>query len=359
MSKTTLRRLVLLFGGQSAEHKISCISARHVLAAVDLERYAVEPIGITQSGNWVRAEEAELLIAHKEAVWPDQLNARGPEIDPFDCVRSDSASPLPVVFPVLHGPQGEDGTVQGLLELLDVPYIGSGVLSSALCMDKAKSKEILANSGVNQAKWRLINTSDLGTTAAHKFIRNLGLPLFVKPANMGSSVGVSRVDKTEELDRALELAATYDEWIIVEEAIIGRDIECGVLGNAAPIASVAGEILPGATWYDYDDKYAGGAKLLVPAPLDAGQLKDMQRIALTSYRALRCEGLARVDFFYESEGRGWLLNEINTMPGFTPISMFPKLWQESGLAYTDLIDRLVDLSIERYERRIGYRCINY
>lgn len=348
------RRLIVLFGGQSAEHDVSCTSARHVLAAIDPAKYAVEPIGISREGEWVRAEDAIAALEQGVAALPERLKAIGPAIDPMP-VLSGPVDNTPVVFPVLHGPQGEDGTMQGLLELLNVPYVGTGVLGSALSMDKIKAKEMFDAHGIAQARWRGFHIDERTAELEAELIAELGLPLFVKPANMGSSVGVSKATSPAALASALDLAASYDEWIVVEEGIDGREIECSVLGNRDPQVSVAGEIVPGADFYDYDDKYDDGAELLIPAPLDDHELAEMQAIARQAFLALRCEGLARADFFYEPDGRGWLVNELNTMPGFTPISMYPKMWAASGLSYPDLIDRLVELAVERHQRRNAHR----
>lgn len=348
------RRIIVLFGGQSAEHDVSCTSARHVVAAIDPLKYAVEPIGITRTGEWVRADATVQALEHGADTLPAQLVANGTRLDPLPVLAATSAGP-PVVFPVLHGPQGEDGTIQGLLELMNVAYVGTGVLGSALAMDKIKSKEVFEAHGITQARWLGFHSDDLTPSLEADVIADLGLPMFVKPANMGSSVGVSRVDHANALGAALKTAATYDEWIVVEEAIDGREIECSVLGNRYLDVSVAGEIVPGATFYDYEDKYDDGADLLIPAPLAAEELAAMQQLARQAYRALRCEGLARADFFYEADGRGWLVNELNTMPGFTPISMYPKLWAASGLEYRQLIDRLVELALDRHARRSAHR----
>ncbi|MEM9467097.1 MAG: D-alanine--D-alanine ligase family protein [Actinomycetota bacterium] len=359
-------RLVVLFGGRSAEHDVSCVSARHVLAAVDPARYDVEPIGITRDGAWVLAEGAIAALEAGADAMPDHLTAAGPAVDALPALAS-SDSQTTVVLPVLHGPMGEDGTMQGLLELAGVPYVGAGVLASALCMDKVAFKDHLASHGLPQCAYRWITVDDdvvrrpdggvvdLGIEV-QAAIAELGLPMFVKPANMGSSVGVSRATDEDEVQAAIELAATYDREVILEEEVIGREIEIAVLGNEEPEASVAGEIVPGADFYDYEDKYEDGADLLIPAPLSADELAEMQRLAIGAYRACKVEGLSRVDFFYEdgsrdpARTRGWLVNEINTMPGFTPISMYPKMWQASGLDYPSLIDRLVELAIARHER---------
>jgi D-alanine-D-alanine ligase len=261
-----------------------------------------------------------------------------------------------VVLPLLHGPMGEDGTVQGLLELANVPFVGAGVLGSALAMDKAMAKHVLAGAGIPQARHCAVAEHELTPGLPAELAAELGLPAFVKPANMGSSVGVSKVRSAEELRDAIAHALTYDELVVVEEAIVGREIEVAVLGNTEPRASLAGEIIPGEEFYSYDDKYVtDGAQLLVPAPLDDGEMAEVRELALRAFRALRGEGLARVDFFYERDaaggGRGFLCNEVNTMPGFTPISMYPKLWIQSGMTYGELIDELVDLALERHSRR--------
>jgi len=230
------------------------------------------------------------------------------------------------------------------------------VLASAVCMDKSAAKLVCAQHGLPQCRYRTASADDRLESVAEQAIADLGLPLFVKPANMGSSVGVSRVATESETVKALEVAARYDETLVIEEAVTGQEIEVSVLGNRDPKASVPGEIVPGADFYDYADKYlTDGAKLLVPAQIPEAAAQEAQRLAVAAYRALRCEGMARVDFLYESDGRGMLLNEINTIPGFTPISMYPKLWQASGLPYPELIATLVDLAIERYERRLQHR----
>jgi D-alanine-D-alanine ligase len=262
-----------------------------------------------------------------------------------------------VVLPLLHGPLGEDGTVQGLLELADVPYVGCGVLASALAMDKAKSKELFAANGLPQAEWTSFHeTRADDDDFLAEVVDELGFPVFVKPANMGSSVGVSKARDMDELRTAITNAAAHDEWLVVEEAVVGREIECAVLGNLEPRASLPGEIEPGAEFYDYDDKYRDGrAKLLIPAPLPANVTLELQALACEAFTTLRCEGMARVDFFYEEDGRGVLLNEVNTIPGFTPVSMYPRMWEASGLEYRDLIDELIRLAIERYDRRAAKR----
>ena len=256
------------------------------------------------------------------------------------------------MLPLLHGPLGEDGTVQGLLELAGVPYVGCGVLGSALAMDKALAKQVLEQQGIAQARYRAFRDHERTPGLPNDLVDELGLPCFVKPANMGSSVGVTKARTVEELRDAIDLALTYDEWVVVEEAVTAREIEVGVLGNTEPIASGAGEIVPGADFYDYEDKYVtDGAQLLIPAPLTPEQTAEVRALAVRVFEVLRCDGLARVDFLFEEGGRGFLCNEANTMPGFTPVSMYPKLWQAAGMTYAELIDRLVDLAIDRHGRR--------
>jgi len=351
-------RLVVLFGGQSAEHEVSCVSAYHLLRAVDPTRYEVEAVGITREGTWVRADDATVTLQRGTAALPapsgaGRLEAVGAAIDPLPALRQESGDDLPVVVvPLLHGTRGEDGTVQGMLELANVPFVGSGVLGSALCMDKLKAKDVLAAHDLPQVPWIGLRDTELDDVAARVDDAGLTFPLFVKPANLGSSVGVSRASDPASLVAACALAAEYDEWIVVEQGVQGREIEVAVLGNAEPRASVPGEIRPAGDFYDYEDKYVDdAAELLIPADLPVDVTEEIQRLAVTAFTALRCDGMARVDFFYEAGGRGWLVNELNTIPGFTPISMYPKLWAASGLPYGELVDELVRLAIERHERR--------
>ena len=352
MASTDRVRLVVLFGGQSAEHEVSCTTAAHVLRAADPERYELVPVGITREGTWVQADDAVAALARGVAALPDRLSAAGTAVEPLPSVTPATGGLPVVVLPLLHGPHGEDGTVQGLLELAGVPYVGSGVLASALCMDKVKAKEILTAHGLPQGPYLALRDTELDGAADAVAAAGLAFPLFVKPANMGSSVGVSKVHDVDGLAAALGLAADYDEWIVVEQGVDAREIEVGVLGNAQPRASVPGEIVSSHEFYDYEDKYLDGTcDLLVPAPLDAATTARVQELALQAYRALRCDGLARVDFFLEEGGRGLLINEINTTPGFPPASMYPRLWQASGVAYPDLIDELVRLAVDRHDHR--------
>jgi D-alanine-D-alanine ligase len=352
-------RLVVLFGGRSAEHEVSCVSAYHVLRAVDPDRYQLEAIGITREGQWVRADDAIAALRRGAEALPagtsglERLEAIGPAIEPLPAVRPTLADDAPVVvLPLLHGPHGEDGTVQGMLELAGVPYVGSGVLGSALAMDKLKAKDVAAAQGIPQVPWLGLRDTEIDTAADRVAAAGLTYPLFVKPANMGSSVGVSKAVDAASLAEACQTAAGYDEWLVIEQGVDAREIEVAVLGTTAPRASVPGEIRPAGDFYDYDDKYLdGAADLVIPADLPPEVTGEVRRLAVEAFVALRCDGMARVDFFYEEAGRGLLLNEVNTIPGFTPISMYPKLWAASGLPYRALIDELVALAVERHRRR--------
>jgi D-alanine-D-alanine ligase len=354
-------RLVVLYGGQSAEHDVSCISAAHVVRALDRQRYDIDAVAITRDGRWVRSAEVQRALQAAPAELPDRLDATGGEVDPRPTLTADASRPV-VVLPVLHGPRGEDGTVQGLLELLDVPYVGTGVLGSALNMDKAMAKIVAAAAGLPIVRHLAVRDADVDHTLTARVEAELGWPVFVKPANMGSSVGVSKATGEAELRAAVTLAAGLDEWIVLEEAVTAREIEVGVIGNERPRASVPGEIVPTHDFYDYDDKYLdGAAEMVVPADLPQAVADRARELAVQAYGALRCDGLARVDFFYEEAdanggtGRGLLFNEINTMPGFTPYSMFPSLWAATGLGYGELLDELVRLAVARHEHRAPQR----
>ncbi len=349
-------KLLLLFGGQSAEREVSCATAAHVLAAVDTERFEPIPVGIEPDGSWTRPEPTPELGTGAPV---QALSTQGESSSLAGLTQGGSPDAGVVAFPLLHGPMGEDGTVQGLLELADLPYVGAGVLGSALAMDKSAAKDMVARYDIPQAQWLTFNLeSDDAEDAAKRIVAELGLPCFVKPANMGSSVGVSRAAKEAQVVEALALAARYDEWVVVEEAVEGREIELAVLGNRTLEVSVPGEIVPGDEFYSYDDKYIDGtADLRIPADLDADATAELQDLARRAFRALRAEGMGRADFFWTE--RGPLFNELNTIPGFTPISMYPKLWEASGVGYTELISRLVDLAIERHQRRSARRIINH
>ncbi len=319
---------------------MSCVTAKHVLDAIRRDRHEIIPVGISRDGRWARSTWSSDV---------DALDPTGEPVDPFALLTSTAASGG-AVLPLLHGPFGEDGTVQGLCELAGIPYVGAGVLGSALAMDKIAAKHALDAQGLAQAAWRGLHVDEVTASTPAELLDALGSPVFVKPANMGSSVGVTRATEPQSLAEAIEVAGEYDEWLVVEEAIVGREIEISVLGNRDVRTSLPGEIVAGAEFYTYEDKYLDGkAELLIPAPLSDSEVAEMQRLAVAAYRALRVEGLARADFFFTTDGR-WLVNELNTMPGFTPISMYPKMWAASGLDYPDLLDELIDLAHERHER---------
>jgi len=348
------RTIVLVYGGRSAEHDVSCVSARAVLAAASAAGFEVRPVAVGRDGVW-RAPEG---LDPTDGLLTDGLPTDGLPTDGIPVAASvaltaDDAGhgdPGIVVFPLVHGPLGEDGTLSGLCELVDVPYVGCGVLSSALCMDKAMAKRVTTEAGLPQARHLALGPHHpLDTDAVFDA---LGASVFVKPANMGSSVGVTRAVDAAALVDAVALARTYDEWVVVEEEVTGREIECAVLGAAGSArASVPGEVIAGAEFYDYADKYLRGvARTEVPADLDPDTTAEAQRLALAAFDALRCEGMARVDFFLCPE-RGLLLNEVNTVPGFTPISMYPSMWAASGLDLPGLVAELVRLAVDRHARR--------
>ena len=333
--------VVVLFGGESAEHDVSCITAAHVLRALNADKYEITTIGITRDGAWVS-------ISYDPNVEVDRLVATGKPTNISQILHGTNQSSRTVVIPLLHGPMGEDGTVQGALELAHVAYVGAGVLGSAIAMDKSIAKQILASNNIPQPKFISVRDNENLNSVFDRAIDELGLPVFVKPANMGSSIGVKKAKTRDEILSALQQSFEYDEWALIEEAIVGREIEVAILGNQSAQASVPGEIIPGHEFYDYEDKYLGdSAKLLVPAPLTAQQTLEVQQLALKVFALLRSDGMARIDFFFEENGRGFLCNEINTIPGFTPISMYPKLWNASGLSYPELLDRLINLALER------------
>jgi D-alanine-D-alanine ligase len=344
--------LVVIFGGQSAEHDVSCVTAAHVLRAANPQHYTTVAIGISTDGTWHRPTLAQLAHGGIDpTAIPDRLIAAGPSTSPDFLHQFDSSQQV-VIFPLIHGPLGEDGTLQGMLEMMNLPYVGSGVLACAVAMDKAMAKTVFAQAGIPQVRYEVLREDHITQSSLATIAKTLGYPMFVKPANMGSSVGVSKVVNNDEFIAAVEHAARYDEWILIEEAVVGRELEVAVLGNRSPRASIVGEIEPGHDFYDYEDKYVTDAALLhIPARISSEKSAQLQQLAIDAYRSLRCEGLARVDFFYEENGRGFLLNEINTIPGFTPISMYPKLWAASGVEYPELIDELVQLAQERHGRQ--------
>ncbi|MCT9820342.1 D-alanine--D-alanine ligase [Microbacterium sp. W1N] len=355
--------VAVLFGGRSSEHSISSATAGGVLGTLDRDRYRVIPIGITRDGAFVLEDDdpgkfgldpahlPEVVDNGTRIVWPDSTRSR--ELRVRDAAGERSLGDVDVVFPILHGRFGEDGTVQGFLELLDLPYVGAGLLMSAIGMDKHTTKSILKAAGVPVVPWVTVTRSALERDGElwRRRIRSLGLPAFVKPARAGSSVGVSKVDDWADLDAALDVAFAEDGTVLVEQAVVGREVECGVLegrDGGAPRVSVAGEIvISGRDFYDFDAKYLGadGIELVCPAELGDGELAEMQRIAARAFEAVGGQGLARVDFFYT--GTEFFVNEVNTMPGFTPISMFPKCWIASGMSYDDLLTELIELARAR------------
>lgn len=353
------RRIMVLFGGRSAEHEISCISARSVMDALDPERFDVVPVGITKGGTWHLMSGPPPLpseTGRMPEVTPDAGDgvALAGEGASRELVAADgSRAPIDVVLPVLHGPMGEDGAVQGMFELADVPYVGAGVLGSAIGMDKAIQKVLFAAAGLPVGPWEAVREpewlEDPEGVAAR--VAALGFPVFVKPATLGSSVGISKVHDSGELDAAMSEAFRFARKVVVEQGFEGvREIECAVLGNDDPVASICGEIVPtGHEFYDYASKYLDdeGARLDIPAELDPPVQARVQRMAVAAFGAVECWGMARVDCFLR--GEELFINEINTIPGFTSISMYPKLWKASGLAYGDLIERLIDLAVERHD----------
>lgn len=343
-------RVALVFGGRSGEHEVSVVSARSVAAALDQERYDVVPMAIDRAGRWADpATAAEVL---RQAV------ARVDGAPGFvGCTRLDPrllSGEIDVVLPVLHGPFGEDGTIQGLCEMLDLPYTGCSVAASAVTMDKVTSKRLFREAGL--ATPRFVEVTAGGWVAGGQTLRAaclaLPLPLFVKPARLGSSVGISKVKAPEELAPAIDAALAYDDRIIVEEGLPAREIEVAVLGGDPPFASVPGEVVPGHEFYDYADKYMDDAcQLLAPAPLDAEQAERVRGLAVEAFLALGCEGMARADFLLDRrDGRFWI-NELNSIPGFTSISMYPRLLDLSGVSYPELLDRLIELALERHRSR--------
>ena len=330
------------------------MSARSVLAALDPDRFEAVPLGIDRQGRWLVPADAERALAAGPGAVPGHaVSLRPGAPEALSAEGASGAGGIDVVFPVLHGPNGEDGTIQGLLELCGLPYVGAGVLGSALGMDKVAQKDVLvryglptpAYVGVRRAQWR----EDPDGVLAHVRER-VGLPCFVKPANLGSSVGITRAGDPEGLRGALALAASYDRRLICERAVANaREVECGILGNEAPRASVPGEIVPHAAFYDYDAKYReGGADLIVPAELPPEVARRIQELALRAFAALDCAGMARVDFFVRRDTQEVLINEINTIPGFTERSMYPRLWAASGLPYPELLAQLINLALERH-----------
>lgn len=358
--------VMVLFGGKSKEHEVSLMSATSMLNAMNKEKYEIITVGITRDGIWkkykgsydkIQTGEWEQLAEGENLSFISLLDdSTGKEnASEIKALKKDARQlenlKIDVVFPVLHGPYGEDGKVQGLLEILGIPYIGAGVLSSALAMDKAMLKKVFDAEKIPQAKYKVIKnyknlTPDDVVVEIESFF---GYPVFIKPANLGSSVGISKAKNKQEVISATELASKYDKKVLVEEFIDGREIECAVLGNEYPIASLPAEIIPSREFYDYNDKYFDGkSKFIIPADIGNELIEQVKNLAIKVYKIIDCSGLARVDFFLESKSNRLLVNEINTMPGFTEISMYPKMWEASGINYEDLIDRLIQLALKKH-----------
>jgi len=352
----------LIFGGKSGEHEVSFCSASSIIKAIDKDKYTVVPIGITKEGRWISPQDSELAlqsgrIEGKNTVilLNDPSGRALVHIDNNQRLNKSSAlERLDLMFSVLHGPYGEDGTVQGLLELADIPYVGAGVAASAVSMDKDLMKTIFKQKDLPILKWLTIKRKDWQKDK-EKILSlvqdDFEYPLFVKPTNLGSSVGITKVHKKEELEKAIDLASSYDRKILIEEGLEEvREIECGVLGNDEPRASVVGEVRPAGEFYDYDSKYIDeGTQLIVPVDLPDGVSQEVQEIALLAFKAVDAAGMARVDFFVSKKENKIYLSEINTIPGFTSVSMYPRLWEASGIPYSELIDRLIQLALERHQ----------
>ena len=355
-------RVAVLFGGKSAEHEVSLWSAKSVIDNLDRSKYEPVLIGIDQQGKWLLQDAPKLLASgvtkRLNLSASDNLTATSSELalvpgehnSLIGVNSNETFEAVDVVFPVLHGPYGEDGAVQGLLKLANIPYVGAGVLGSALGMDKDVQKRLLAAAGIPVAKFIAVERFNRKLLNYDQLVSKLGTPLFVKPANLGSSVGVRKVHNATELEPALDEAFEYDRKILIEEFIKAREIECAVLGNENPIASLPGEIRPQHEFYSYEAKYLDehGALLEIPAKLSAEQTDRIRNLAVETFKTLCCEGMARVDCFLTEDDR-FLVNEINTIPGFTNISMYPKLWEATGIPYTELLDKLIQLAVERFE----------
>ena len=352
-------RVGVVFGGRSGEHEVSLRSANSIIQALDKTKYEVVPIGIEKNGRWLTGPA--LLATQSESLSDDDghvvvLHPAPQEQHSLVPVEADVAvEMLDVVFPIVHGTYGEDGTLQGLFELADIPYVGAGVVGSAVGMDKAMFKYVMAANGIPQLPWELVLSSAVRDDMAKVIVKletALAYPMFVKPANLGSSVGISKCDDAAELEAGLLEAAQYDRRLVVEQGATVRELEVSVLGNEAPIASVVGEIRPERDFYDYEAKYVtDDSELLIPAPIAPELSERIRALAVETYAAVDCAGLARVDFLLDINDGEIYINEVNTLPGFTSISMYPKLWEASGLSYAELLDRLLVLAVERHEEK--------
>ena len=345
--------IAIMFGGRSAEHEVSINSARNIVKAINRDKYNISLIGIDRSGKWLCYKEQELLSGKKLFLAGEE--SKNITVIPFTekgkfflkIGKTDKL--INVVFPVLHGPFGEDGTIQGLFKLFNVPFVGPSVLGSALGMDKDVSKRLFKEAGMPSAKFLVYKNNQKDNISFQEIKKSLGLPFFIKPANLGSSVGISKVKNKNEFTKAVKKAFSYDNKIIIEKFIQGREIECAVLGNENPIASIPGEVISNHDFYSYEAKYLdeNGAMVAIPANLSESMIKKIREMAVKTFKVLCCEGMGRVDFFVDAKNKIFV-NEINTLPGFTSISMYPKLWEYSGISYSKLIDNLIKLAIERY-----------
>jgi len=351
-------RLGILFGGRSAEHEVSLVTARNVYEALDKSKYNVELIGIDKKGGWHLASPDQLRLASTNvanAVLPAFTESL--QVTPYSQEKSvvstdvrQEIGHLDVVFPLLHGPYGEDGTVQGLLKLMNIPFVGADVLGSAVGMDKDVMKRLLRDAGIPIVNFLMFYRHEQDKISFKNVVDKLGLPLFVKPANLGSSIGVTKVSLEKEFEKALDNAFMHDRKILIEQGITAREIECSVLGNEKKTASVPGEIIPQHEFYDYDAKYidTNGARFEIPAHLSEKQIKEVRESSIRACEALCVDGMARVDFFLDKATGKIYLNEINTIPGFTSMSMYPKLWEASGIGYAELLDQLIQLALENH-----------
>jgi len=358
-------RVGVIFGGRSGEHEVSLASARSVMSAMDKEKYEIVPIGITKEGRWIASGDPLMALEAGDAGVSQPVALLGDPSrrglmrleDTEQAVKATRLAELDVVFPILHGPYGEDGTVQGLLELAGIPYVGAGVIGSALGLDKAVFKDVMLAHGLPITDYLLVKRKEWETVPEEVMDRAeaaLGYPVFTKPANLGSSVGIRKCHDREELTRGLTEAARYDRKLLVEAAVpAAREIEVSVLGNDDPIASVPGEIIPSREFYSYEAKYIDhgdeASGLLIPAPISPEMTERVRDLAVRAYKAIDCAGMARADFLLSGETGELYVSELNTIPGFTTISMYPKLWEASGIPYPELIERLIDLAIERYQ----------
>lgn len=356
-------RVLVLFGGQSGEHDVSLRSAQTVIGALDPAKFEILPVGITREGRWLSGGDPMARLTAESPLFAlssggSNGNADGElpaENDPGSALPAVMSGRVDVVFPVLHGPMGEDGTIQGMLELSGLPYVGSGVLGSSVAMDKGVTKQLIAQAGLPQVPWLTVTRKEWQTdpgAVAKRVEEQLGYPCFTKPANMGSSVGVAKAHDATELAACMDLAARFDRRIVIEQGVDARELEISVLGNDDPIASVAGEIVPSREFYDYEAKYIDdNSDLIIPAPISPETLAEMQRIAIAAFRSLDLAGMARVDFFLDRSTGQLLLNEVNTIPGFTSISMYPMLWAATGVPLPELVERLIELALERHADR--------